>query len=186
MLLMRIWSPHHAVTTTLVEPDLECQMKSWSTAGCQMIPSCSGWGSHPLWHDYQIHSEHINCNWQILYAVDGDMEPPPCCYYHTCGTGFGKLAEQSWITAGCQNLHRVRVHSYAPSHYWKVFIHLIHVQYGCKMHSNFFQPQSWQHGIIYSQQWPWNSKIAEGRPSPKDKGSALRSTLHHSIKNQCH
>ena len=81
------------------------QLKSWITAGCQMIPSCSGWGSHPTWNDSHIHSKHIKGRyWQILYAVDGDMEPPPCCYHHTCGTGFGKLAEKSWITAGCQKI----------------------------------------------------------------------------------
>jgi hypothetical protein len=22
-----------------------------------------------------------------------DMEPPPCCYHHTCGIAFGKSAE---------------------------------------------------------------------------------------------
>jgi hypothetical protein len=38
---MRIWSPHHIVTTTLVGLDLESQLKSLITARCQMIPSCS-------------------------------------------------------------------------------------------------------------------------------------------------
>jgi hypothetical protein len=113
---------HHTCGTRF-----ESQLKSWITAGCQMIPSCSGWGSHPTWNDSHIHSKHIKGRyWQILYAVDGDMEPPPCCYHHTCGTGFGKLAKKSWITAGCQKLYRVRVHSYAQHIYhWKVLTHLI-------------------------------------------------------------
>ena len=116
------WCYHHTCGTRFGG-----QLKSWITAGCQMIPSCSGWGSHPTWNDSHIHSKHIKGRyWQILYAVDGDMEPPPCCYHHTCGTGFGKLAEKSWITAGCQKLYRVRVHSYAQHRYhWKVLTHLI-------------------------------------------------------------
>ena len=89
MLWMGIWSLHHAVTTTLVGPDLESQVKLWISAGCQMIPSCSGWGSHPAWNDSHINSKHIQGDCQTLYAVDGDMEPPSCCYHHTCGTGFG-------------------------------------------------------------------------------------------------
>jgi len=101
-LWMGIWSPHHAVTTTLVGPDLEShQLRSWITAGCQMIPSCSGWGSHPTWNDSHIHSKHKQGIWQILNDVDGDMEPPPCCYQHNCGTGFGKSAEimdHCWVS----------------------------------------------------------------------------------------
>ncbi len=56
MLQIGIWSPHHAVTTILVGPDLESQLKSWITAGSQMIPSCSGRGSHSTWNDSYIHS----------------------------------------------------------------------------------------------------------------------------------
>jgi hypothetical protein len=93
MLSMGIWSLCHAVTTTLVGPDLESQVKSWISAGCQMIPSCSGWGSHPTWNDSHINSKHIQGDCQTLYDVDGDMEPPSCCYHHTCGTRFGKSGE---------------------------------------------------------------------------------------------
>ena len=66
MLQMGIWSPHHAVTTTLVGSHLENQLKSWITAGCQMIPSCSGWGSHPTWNDSHIKRWLTNilcCGW---------------------------------------------------------------------------------------------------------------------------
>ena len=55
---MGIWSPHHDVTTTRVGPNLERQLRSWTTAGLQMTPSCRGWGSHPTRNDSQIHSKH--------------------------------------------------------------------------------------------------------------------------------
>jgi hypothetical protein len=61
---MGIYSPHHGVAITLVGPDLEFRLKSWITAGCQMTaPSCSGWGSHPTWNDFKIHSKHIQGDW---------------------------------------------------------------------------------------------------------------------------
>jgi len=90
MLWMGICSPHHAVTTTLVRPDLVRQLISLITAG---ILSCISWGSKPMWNCTHISSKHIKSDWQHSYAVDGDMEPPLCCYHHTCGTWFGKSAE---------------------------------------------------------------------------------------------
>ena len=61
---MGIWSPHNAVTTTLVGPNLESQLKSWIAAGCQMTPSWSGWGSHPTWNDYLTCSKYVKCYWK--------------------------------------------------------------------------------------------------------------------------
>ena len=121
-----IWSPRHAVTTTLVGLDLESQLKSWITPRFQKIPSCSGWGSHPTWHDSHIYSKHVKGDWWTLYAVDGnmDMEPPPCCYHHTCWTGFGKSAE-SWITPACQMIPSCS--GWGSHHTWNAFhIHSKH------------------------------------------------------------
>jgi len=45
--------------------------------------------------NHGIHSTYIKGDSQssYSYAVDGDMEPPSCCYHHTCGTGIGKSTE---------------------------------------------------------------------------------------------
>jgi len=69
MLWMGIWSPHHAVTTTLVGPGLESQLKSLITTRCKMIPSCSGWGSHPTWNGSHFHFKHIKSYWQPSYML---------------------------------------------------------------------------------------------------------------------
>jgi hypothetical protein len=75
--------------------------KSWITVGYQIIPSCSGWGSHSTWNDSYIHSKI----YKVIakqFVVDGDMEPPPCCYHHTCGTGFRKspaeIMDHCWVS----------------------------------------------------------------------------------------
>ncbi len=74
MLWMGIWSPHHAVTTTLVGPGLESQLKSLITTRCKMIPSCSGWGSHPTWNGSHFHFKHIKSYWHLHIC---------------CGWGYG-------------------------------------------------------------------------------------------------
>ena len=47
---------YHHTCGTIVGLDLESQLKSWITAGCQMIPSCSCWGSKPHmeWFPYPL------------------------------------------------------------------------------------------------------------------------------------
>ena len=80
----------------------KAELKSWIIAGGQTILSCIGWGSKPTLNGSHNYSKHMKGNWQILYAVDGDMGPPTCCYHHTCGTKFGKAELKSSITAGGQ------------------------------------------------------------------------------------
>ncbi len=79
-------APHHAFTSTLVGPDLECQLKSLMTSGRQMISSCIVWGSKHTWNGSHIHFKYTRGYWQPSCAMDEDMEHPSCCYYHTCGT----------------------------------------------------------------------------------------------------
>ena len=43
----------------------------WLTAGLQLTPLCSGWGSNPTWNGSHISSQHMQRGWQPSYAVDG-------------------------------------------------------------------------------------------------------------------
>jgi len=53
----------------------------------------------PIWCHSQPDVTNVTTGYVRLlhnepsYAADRDMEPPPCCYHHTCGIGFGKSAE---------------------------------------------------------------------------------------------
>ena len=91
MLWMGIWSPHHAVTTTLVGPGLESQLKSLITAKCKMISSCSGWCSYMEWfplpfQTYQrLLATFICCGWRSGAPI---MLSPP-----QLAVKIGKLAE---------------------------------------------------------------------------------------------
>jgi hypothetical protein len=82
-------------------PDLVIRLKSRITTGCQMIPMCSGWGSKATWNgSHLVHSKHISIDWQASHVVDGVVEPPSCCYHHTCGTEFGKssqIKDHCWV-----------------------------------------------------------------------------------------
>jgi hypothetical protein len=93
MLWMGIWTHHHAVTNTFVGPDLTKRQKAWVTVRYNMRLLCSGWGSKPTWIGSLIPSEHMKCDWQPSYAVDGDMDPSSCCYQHICWPSFNNKAK---------------------------------------------------------------------------------------------
>ena len=75
MLWMGIWCHILPITTTWVVPDLGSLLKLWFTAGLQLTPLCSGWGSNPTWNGSHISSQHMQGGWQPSYAVDGHMKP---------------------------------------------------------------------------------------------------------------
>jgi hypothetical protein len=55
--------------------DLGSLLKFCFTAGLQLTPLCSGWGSNSTWNDSHIPFLHIKGGWQASYAVDGHMAP---------------------------------------------------------------------------------------------------------------
>jgi len=91
------------ITTTWVVPDLGGLLKFWFTAGLQMTPLCSGWGSNPTWNGSNISSQHMRGAWQASYAVDGRMTPYSAHYqyHHLSCPRFGKSSEimvHCWVT----------------------------------------------------------------------------------------
>ena len=44
-----------------------------------------------MWNGSQIHSKHVTGVWQPSYAVDGDMDPSPWHYHHTCWSRYAIL-----------------------------------------------------------------------------------------------
>jgi hypothetical protein len=77
--------------------------KSLITAGCQMIPSCSGWGSHPTWNGSYIHSKHIKGDSQNLMQWMGIWSPIMLLAPHLWDQ-ISKVSWKSLITTGCQML----------------------------------------------------------------------------------
>ena len=59
MLWMGIWRHRKAMSTTCVGQKLGSPLKFWFTAGLQLTPLCSGWGSNPTWNGYHIPPPNI-------------------------------------------------------------------------------------------------------------------------------
>ena len=82
----------HAVTSTLIGPEVGSPLKPLVSAEHQMILLGNGWGSKPTWNGSHIHSRHIKGDWQPSYAFDRDMDPSSCRYHHTCWSWLGRSA----------------------------------------------------------------------------------------------
>jgi hypothetical protein len=98
----------HAVTSTLIGPEVGSPLKPLVSAEHQMILLGNGWGSKPTWNGSHIHSRHIKGDWQPSYAFDRDMDPSSCRYHHTCWSWLGRSAG---IFGHCLAWNDTAVHS---------------------------------------------------------------------------
>ncbi len=107
---------YHHTCGTIVGLDLESQLKSWITAGCQMIPSCSDWDSHPTLNGSQIHSKHINNACQTLYTMQWMQIWSP--HHAITATFVGPDLEsqlKSWMTLGVKWYHHAVAEALNPT-----------------------------------------------------------------------
>ena len=86
------WCIHrHAVTTTHDDQDLRMQLKSWVAFEHRTISLTCDWGCRPTLHGSHIHIKHKQGVWQPWYDVDGQNNPSPCGYHHSCWYRLGQV-----------------------------------------------------------------------------------------------
>jgi hypothetical protein len=169
MLWMGIWIHHHAITNTLVNPDLGRSLKSFLvTAWRWMKPLCSGWLRLQIYMEWFLQPLHTYERWLTTFIFI-------CCGW----LGFGSIimplpirrliqiwdeeASNPWSLLGAEWSHCAVVQAWNPHgmiptaspNIWKVIINLHMLWMGIWIHHHAITstPVNWDLGRKRSNPW---------------------------------